>query len=42
MIKGEEPDPYKEVEIFPYISSQLPQVSTVYCAEENKAPTKSG
>ena len=29
MIKAEEPDPYKEVEIFPYISSQLPQVSII-------------
>ena len=27
MTKGEEPDPYKVVEIFPNISSQLPQVS---------------
>ena len=30
MIKGKGPDPYKEVEIFPYISSQLPQVSIKY------------
>merc|ERR1711953_695551 len=33
MIKGKEPDPYKEVEIFPYISSQLPQSVTVKTSE---------